>query len=216
MKKTINPVFVSALTTTAPEAVKANFHTRHPSTNQQGSVAYIQPSTGITYPWASGWTKSIMNEIEVAEDYMLNTYSWWGAHPFHFFATGGHNDPSVTDYVRATFKFTTLESRLDDILNQESDTHPFLGPLVRDTINFVLTGKRQMPIRLMYEFMLEHYTMTQDNKYEGPFEVPITIRPRGDVRELHGLSTQEFFLRWVRQKGGVEDIIATHKMLFGL
>jgi hypothetical protein len=215
--KTVNKALVSNLLAKAPADIKALVKANFGDANGDGSVTYPAPTNQLMYNWTGqSFSASYLNEIEVADLYFNGIWTWYGeGSPFRFFLTGNHDEECIAEWVRDGSKWQSRESFLVKLLEDESRWYPFLTPLVLDTLNFITTGKRQIPLRLMTEMMLEHSTSLDANKYEPTDETPLIIRPRGNVRTLENLTSQEFFLKWARQPGGIKDIIDTHKMLFG-
>lgn len=205
----------------APTEVKERLNNESEDGTKAPDVVYTPANNYLLFNWAVlhdpelNWNNIGLNEIDVAKLYFQGTYTHLGPDTVYTLLTGKAKDSDISDWIYANHKFLSREQMLAAFLKRVSTWSSFIEPLMLDTANFILTGKRQMPIRLMQEMMLEHYSSSGSNRYDGPHATPLIIRPRADLKELYNLTRKEFFLKWVRTPGGLNDIIATHRMLCG-
>lgn len=94
-------------------------------------------------------------------------------------------------------------------INIESDIRENIGALgyamLIDTMNFVMTGERDLPIPLLVGYM------NADTPANN-----LIVKERFDRNELSRLSSEEFLTRWISTKTGMYDCITMQRLLYRL
>lgn len=170
---------------------------------------------GVTLDWFSN-TKVLEKYTPSLADlttmYFNQIWTFYGPKPFEVWL----NNSYLRELFYGIGRFDTNWSLLDN----EAEYSPFLKALIIDTGNFIATGKRQVPLRILISYHMDHCNQQETayksgNTYVGEDAAPIIKRL---FRENHfdGMSSRNFFLTWLRQPGGVEDFIMAHRMMFGV
>lgn len=171
--------------------------------------------------------KQSPHEKENAEVYSsIYDFGWWfGLDNFAVFERNDFNalqtlDVYFNDYLtwfgnRPLEQLASLSgSQLDCVVREESRYNPFFEPLIIDTLNFIATGKRNYSLNLLRMYMREYRMSCQSDvdyaldKYSYPTEKLYVDK------DLKGLSSYDFYNKWISQRDGAEDLILTYRLLF--
>lgn len=105
-------------------------------------------------------------------------------------------------------------SRLD-FFSYIASWQPFLRELIIDTCNFVVTGKRDIHPRMLLDIS-RSYAESCNESPKGILFPELNVKQRFEWKEIENMTSQEFFNAWIRQKGGLQDLICSHKTMLGL
>lgn len=177
-------------------------------------VFYKVDSSEMMWSWCSDLRllkKDNVMPTDMAITYFQKICTFFGDRPFEFLLN--------TQYLQSFGcfdKFLTAEQMLDTLAEY---TNPYLKSLIIDTGNFIMTGKRQMPLVLLGAYVTQnndHYRKAwQDgNYYVEPKEAP-SIKRMFSYADFNGMSSSDFFNRWIQHKNGLSDMLNAHRMMFG-
>lgn len=80
--------------------------------------------------------------------------------------------------------------------------------LIKDTINYINTGRRDVMIISRTSLVAQQYS-------DGIFDDPKVTLRKTRLRELLQVPTSEVFYHWLKHRDGFEDMLCTSIFLFG-
>ena len=80
-----------------------------------------------------------------------------------------------------------------------------------DTYNFILTGKRTFSIPVWESMLTQEVADVKRLGKDYNFN-PDRLVTCSDIGKIKNLTPSEFFLKWIRQRDGVQDLLMTHKL----
>lgn len=186
--------------------------------NTSGGPSKTQYRTfgnGLTCDWFTD-TKVLKQHtpdlVDITKFYFEGIDTWYGPKPFEVWLN--------TRYMREAFYGLGRFDTCLDILDDESEYITFLKPLIIDTGNFIATGKRQVPLKLLMSYHADYVSRkkaasAQNKEYGGEEDAP-TVKRQFATNHFDGMSTALFFKTWLKQPDGVNDFVMAHRMLFGV
>lgn len=141
--------------------------------------------------------------MDVTKFYYFGLYSWWGHRPFETF---------ILNKTYSEEQFSS-DTRLE-FFKKICSWNPLLNELIIDTCNFIVTGRRDINVKILYGISTDYMV----NYWENPNTVKpvLNVKQRFDWSEIENLTSQEFFSAWVSRKGGIQDLICSYKLMLGL
>lgn len=113
--------------------------------------------------------------------------------------------PFETLFLKSVYSGYGLDER--SVRSVEGDIKENVGPIgyamLLDTMNFIMTGKRDIPISMMVSYM--------DSGIDAS---GIVVTERFCRKELGALSPQEFLSRWISTEKGMSDCIEMHRLVY--
>lgn len=127
-----------------------------------------------------------------------------------------YNFPRITTLGRYPFQSLFLKCEWDkfgitpeSLKTVKADVKESLGPLgwamLIDTMNFIMTGERDIPIDILVSYMDSNVPC------KG-----LLVEERFDSKELAQLSTTQFLTKWVSSEKGMNDCIEMHRLAFNI
>lgn len=174
------------------------------STHPSGGKAFEIAWNYLTYESRDIFEKHDYRLITMAKFYYQGIMSIYGDRPFETFILNKTYRESVN-----------LDCSRLDFFNMVSRWEPFLKDLIIDTCNFVMTGKRDINISILYGMSID---FVQDcySSETGVVFPELNVKQRFEWKDIECMSSQEFFNKWVNQKNGLQDLICSHKVMLGL
>lgn len=142
--------------------------------------------------------------MEITKFYKSNLDTWFGPKVFETFI------------LNKTYRLDICYSgsRLE-FFNAVAEWSPFLREVIIDTCNFILTGRRDIHPNVLLE--LSRTYADNVRRHDGDVIVPeLNVKQRFNWKDIENLTSEEFFTLWVGRKGGIQDLICSHKLMLGL
>lgn len=174
------------------------------------SGIYQQSNKLEAYPialWVTDVTpeKSLLkldaNLLDVTKFY-FNLFTHLGCKPFESFILNKTYSEDI-NYSGTRREF----------MNYLFEWCPFLRELIIDTCNFIITGQRDINIRILYGLSVDYMSASEDSDVLFP---ELNVKQRFQWEQIESLTSQEFFTAWVGRKGGIQDLICSYKLMLGL
>lgn len=200
MTSHINNVAPSSQLT--PDTLKAKL-TNEVEPYEHGTKNYRQ---GTELFWDYGWIFGISNnEVkerlscknpsvrDMIDYYFAEHYTTLGSRPFETLFLKCH-------WIKYGIDAATRKTIESDIKNSLGT---FGYALLIDTVNMVMTGKRDIPITTLLTYMDNNAT-----------DATLLVEERFCREELSKLSSREFLSRWISTESGLADCISMHRIVF--
>lgn len=141
--------------------------------------------------------------LDVTKFYFNGIVTWFGSKPFEaFILNKTYRDEIWYSGTRTEF--------FDDV----ASWNPFLREVIIDTCNFILTGRRDIHIKILLDLSKSYSEALRHGR--SPMFPELNVQQRFDWKDIEGLTSQEFFKAWVSQKNGLQDLICSYKVMLGL
>lgn len=163
-----------------------------------GHFTFIRPG------YSTYWEEDLPRLIEVTDFYYRGIFDgFFTNRPFELFI--------LNEWASKFFNVRNYSRNM--LLDDCKSFSPFLYELIIDTCNFILKGRRDINI-VMLRSMAIDYNRALKNDKDVPFP-ELNVKRRFEWNEIENMTSQQFFNAWVRQRGGIGDLITAHQIMFG-
>lgn len=147
-------------------------------------------------------TKPSINLLDATDIYYNGECTWFGNKPFEVFILN-KTYREVAGLNINRLEFLDMFKFL-----------PFHRELIIDTVNFILTGKRDINLKILRDISIQYYN---DVRTKDKVMFPnLNVEQRFSWSEVENLTSGELFTKWVSQKDGVADVALAHRTILGL
>ena len=167
--------------------------------------------------------------LDITQIYYHPHRTVFGNRPFEFFLPKLSRNGEVrhkflyssiterTDYVASDF-----ETREEAVLKLNKYVPSIIPALLIDTMRFVFTGKREIPLSTMVRYKAMNlepaldWKSPFDPRYVDQFIVPeVSPLPVDEGNDRTWINSEMFFDLWTQQPDGLNDMRLAHRLLFG-
>lgn len=141
--------------------------------------------------------------LDITRFYFHGIDTWFGPKPFESFI--------LNKTYREDIWYPVSRQQF---FNDFANWCPFLREVIIDTCNFILTGRRDIHIKVLRDLSMSYNEAAQSCR--SPMFPELNVKQRFDWKDIEGLTSQEFFTAWVSQKNGIQDLICSYKVMLGL